>query len=196
MKNKLIAITGGIGSGKSAVCKILKDFGYSVFSADEVYAELLNDLSFVKEIYNALNIENAPDFFDRNLVSKIVFNNKEKLNVLNKITHNKIMKNMLNLSQSIVAKDGVVFNEVPLLFESGFESVYDGVLVVVRDVNLRIQSIIERDNLTLDQAISRINSQFNYNNLNYSTYTIINNDADFDSLAKKCRVILNEIIKK
>ena len=196
MKNKLIAITGGIGSGKSAVCKIFKDFGYSVFSADEVYNELLNDLSFVKEIYNALNIENAPDFFDRNLVSKIVFNNKEKLNVLNKITHNKIMKNMLNLSQSIVAKDGVVFNEVPLLFESGFESVYDGVLVVVRDVNLRIQSIIARDNLTLDQAISRINSQFNYNNLNYSTYTIINNDADFDSLAKKCRVILNEIIKK
>ena len=76
MMNKIIAITGGIGSGKSTVSKIIKDLGYKVYSADEIYKELIKDKNFVKEIYKALDIKTDDFIFDKNLISSRVFKNK------------------------------------------------------------------------------------------------------------------------
>ena len=84
--DKIIAITGGIGSGKSTVSQIIKELGYKVFSADEVYGELLKDEKFVKNIYKTLEIETDSLVYDRDLVSSKVFNNKEMLEKLNSAT--------------------------------------------------------------------------------------------------------------
>ncbi len=193
MKDKIYAITGGIGSGKSLVMKRIKENGFITYSADEIYDNLLKDDNFVCEIYNLLEIPYVKEQgFDRKLVSSVVFNNKEKLNKLNSFTHKKIMDTMLFLSKS---SKGLVFNEVPLLFESGLENLYDGVIVVVRDINDRINSVIKRDGKTLSQVEDIIKNQFNYDNISQKKHILIVNDQDVKSLYNKVDKVLSEIIK-
>ena len=88
MQNKLkIAITGGIGSGKSAVAEIIKNQGFSVFSCDEIYKELLRDKQFLNLIsLNFDGVLSADGELDRQKLSDIVFNDKTALGVLNNIT--------------------------------------------------------------------------------------------------------------
>jgi dephospho-CoA kinase len=190
--DKIIAITGGIGSGKSSVSKIIKSLGYKVFSADEVYASLILNKDFVLSIYNALGIKTASEDFDRKLVAEKVFNDSEKLKILNDITHPAVMKKLLELSKSC---KGVVFNEVPLLFESGYESAYDNIIVVKRSLGDRVKSVSLRDNLDESEVLLRINNQFDYeNNLNIE-HTLIVNDGSLSELESKVKVAIEKVIK-
>jgi dephospho-CoA kinase len=193
MINKIIAITGGIGSGKSSVIETIKSLGYVCFSADEVYKNLLLDKTFVKGVYNVLNIENAPDVFDRELVSSLVFSNKELLKKLNDYTHPIIMETMISNSKKI---GGVVFNEVPLLFESGYENLYDNVIVVCRDKNSRINAVVNRDGLSVEAVENRIKNQLDYENISLSAHTILRNDGSLEELSGKVKAVISEIIKE
>ena len=192
VKNKLIAITGGIGSGKTSVSKVIKSLGYTVFSADEVYKELILDKKFVKKIYKVLDLKTTETTFNKDVVSKKVFENNLYLKKLNKLTHPVVMKTLINKSKKV---KGLVFNEVPLLFESGYEGLYDNVIVVLKNLNERIELIKVRDNLTEVEIKSRINNQFNYENLNKDAYTIIDNNGDLESLSVKVRAVIEKFEK-
>ena len=189
--NKIYAITGGIGSGKSLVIQYLKSKGYITYGADEIYDALLNDDNFVYEIYKLLEIPyKTGEKFDRELVSKIVFNDKEKLKLLNAFTHEKIMSKMIVLSKT---HNGIVFNEVPLLFESGYENLYDDVIVVVRDKTERINAVIKRDGKSKHQVENIIKNQFDYDKISQKKHILIVNDGDIKSLYTKVDEILSEI---
>lgn len=190
--DKLIAITGGIGSGKSTVSTIIKQLNYKVFSADEVYRDLLSDSGFVKTIYTALGIESEDFVFDKELISKKVFNNKEMLSKLNAVTHPAIMDRMLNLSK---AEKGIVFNEVPLLFEGGYESLYDKVIIVIRDEKSRVDAVAKRDNISASDVKKRIDNQVNYENISTNAHTLIVNDGSLSELTKKVKAVISEIVK-
>ncbi len=193
MKGKIYAITGGIGSGKSLVIQYLSKKGYITYSADEIYDLLLKDDCFVYEIYKVLQIPyKKGDKFNRELVSKVVFNDKTKLNLLNDFTHKKIMTKMLALSKN---HNLLVFNEVPLLFESGFENLYDGVIVIVRDTAERINAVIKRDGKTKEQVENIIKNQFDYDKISQKKHILIVNDGDIKSLYSKVDEILSEIEK-
>ncbi len=191
MTSKLIAITGGIGSGKSTVSKIIKDLGYPVFSADEVYKNLIKDESFVKKIYDGLGIESDNFKFDKNLISSRVFNDKKALEKLNSITHPEVMNELIKLSKE---KGGVVFNEVPLLFESNFESLYDKVIIVTRNLDDRVSSVALRDGLTKDEILLRIKNQVNYENIKSNAHTLISNDKSLEELTKKVKAVIDNIV--
>ncbi|MBR6736906.1 MAG: dephospho-CoA kinase [Clostridia bacterium] len=189
-RNLLIAITGGIGSGKSTVSKILKDLGYTVYSADETYAELLVCNEFVNDIHRAVGVTPKCSGLDRKAVSSAVFSSPEKLKALNEVTHPKIMKELLKKSSG----KGVVFNEVPLLFEGGYEKYYNAVIVVVRPEQERIKAVSVRSGITEEEVKNRIKNQFDYEKLNKVKHTIIVNDSSVESLAKKVESVLNEIL--
>lgn len=163
MQNKLkIAITGGIGSGKSAVAEIIKNQGFSVFSCDEIYKELLRDKQFLNLIsLNFDGVLSADGELDRQKLSDIVFNDKTALGVLNNITQPSIMKELLRQCES----KNIAFAEVPLLFENGFEKLFDGVIVVLRNEEDRISAICKRDKISVEKAKLRLKAQFNYNNM-------------------------------
>ncbi len=190
--DKLVAITGGIGSGKSTVSKIISDLGYKVFSADKIYKDLIKDKEFVKSIYNALEIESKDLVFDKDLISNKVFNNKDMLNRLNSVTHPVVMDKMLLLSKR---ESGVVFNEVPLLFEGGYERLYDKVIIVCRDLDSRVDAVSKRDNVTKEKVLLKINNQINYEKFLTNEHTLIVNDKSFDELFKKVKVALKEIVE-
>ena len=190
--NKLIAITGGIGSGKTSVSKIIKSLGYKVFSADETYSELLNDKSFVKTIYDALDIKSTNYVFDRKLVANKVFNDNDCLKKLNDITHPLIMKKMLENSKN---ESGVIFNEVPLLFESGYQNLYDEIIVVKRSLEDRVNSVTKRDGISKNDVLARINNQYDYENKLNIEHTLIVNDGSLDKLTSSVKVVLEKIVK-
>ena len=92
MKNYTIAITGGIGSGKSTVSSLIKNLGFPVYSADEIYNELIKQPKIVNDICNLLGVEAKFDIdgkpvLDKKAVACVVFENKEALQKLNAYTH-------------------------------------------------------------------------------------------------------------
>ncbi len=190
MRSKVIAITGGIGSGKSTVCEILKKQGYKVFSADEIYSELLLDSEFVKGVHLSVGLKEESKTLLREKVSSIVFSDKDKLKALNEFTHEKIMSEMFKKSKGLE----ISFHEVPLLFESGLESRYDKVIVVTRPIDERIASVVKRSGLTDEEVKKRIENQKSYENLKGLEHTVINNDKDLLSLERELKAVVNEII--
>ncbi len=190
--SKKIAITGGIGSGKSEVGKILSSFGYFVNSCDEVYSCLLQDKAFQGEILHLFPgaVEEDGNFSKKKL-SKIVFSDRDALNALTKLTNPKILKTALIQ----MPQEGVCFCEVPLLFENGYESLFDDVLVVTRNVPTRVEAVMKRTGVTREEALSRIESQFDYDNADLSKYIQISNDGTLEDLTSKIKSkVLNSIV--
>lgn len=189
MRNKIIAITGGIGSGKSTVINLIEKHGYPVISADETYKKLLEDKEFVRGVHLSVGLDVDSPVLLREEVSKIVFNNAEKLKDLNSFTHKKIMEKMFEES---VGKR-VVFHEVPLLFESGYQDRYDRVLIVKRSKNLRIEGLKIRG-LSIDEINKRIENQIDYEKIDGFEHTVIINDGSLEELSAKVKAVLNEIL--
>lgn len=188
--NIKIAITGGIGSGKSTVADILSESGFNVISLDKVYAELLHDADFknaISEEFGCVFLENGE--LDRAKLSEVVFSNKDKLKKLNEITHPRIYERAFEKAE----KFGLNFFEVPLLFEESGEKLFDEVIIVIREIRSRIESLKIRDNLSEDLVLKRINSQFNYGNSDLSKYYVIHNDGDLDNLRAKINEILSDL---
>ena len=188
--NIKIAVTGGIGSGKSTVLSIIGNSGYPVFSCDEIYKELLEDKKFIDKIEEEFgNILSEDGKLDRQKLSAMVFGDFDARQRLDSITHPEIMR----LAFEKMSLHRMSFLEVPLLFESGFEKIFDKVIVVLRDKEERIKSIIQRSGLRREEAVLRIKSQFDYDNFDFAEYYVIHNDCSKCELAKKTLNLIGEI---
>lgn len=190
--NIKIAVTGGIGSGKTTVCDIIKEQGYSVISCDEIYNRLLRDKSFLNSLVSEFgHILNGDGTLSRKKLSEIVFSDKDKLARLNEITHPEIMKEALKQ----MSGNGVYFCEIPLLFEGEFEALFDKIIVILRDKELRVASITKRDDISEFDAQKRINNQCDYDNLGFEKYYVIHNDLDLTNLKRMTIEIIDKIVK-
>lgn len=195
-QNKIkIAVTGGIGSGKSTVCKILKSLGYPVYSCDETYKKVLQDKNTLEELKDVFGekIINLDGTLNRGALSELVFADEEKLNKLNSITHKKIFKKMFSDSEQ---EEGVIFFEVPLLFEGNYQNLFNDVLIIFRDKNDRINSVMARDGLKEEEVKIRLNKQYSYNQIDYVKYYVIHNDGNFDDLHTKINNFLADLKSK
>lgn len=192
-----IAITGGIGSGKSEVSSIIKNAGYIVYDADEIYANVIGDENVVFKIYALLRIEpeyyDGKVFFNRKKVSSVIFSDAEKLNALNIFTHALVYEKIKKIIDE--HNKTPLFFEIPLLFESGHEKDFDRVIVVTRPKKDRVEAVIKRSGLSYFEVLSRINNQFDYDKNDLSEHTLIVNDGDIPSLEYKVKKALGEIFK-
>ena len=180
-KNLVVAITGGLGSGKSQALLTLKNAGYHTISCDEITNELYNDKKVIKRL--AKMFPNAKRGFiflrvDKKEIAKTVFSNPQKLASLTEFLTPLILKQSLLRAQK---NDGVTFIEVPLLFETNAQDNFDKVLVIKRQLTERINSVMKRSNLTKEQVLERINAQFDYDNNDLENCVIINNDDSIES---------------
>lgn len=192
--DKKIAITGGIGSGKSTVSELIRGCGYPVFSCDEIYSQLLADRHFVDKLANVFGsgIQRGDGSLDRSALSAVVFRDGEKLKKLNNITHPAIFEKMFALAEG----KGTSFFEVPLLFEGGYGKLFDGVIVVLRDREKRIEAVERRDGLTREQVVARMRNQYDYDSADFSGCHVIHNDGDLKNLSEQVHKTLEEIVIK
>ena len=195
--NIKIAITGGIGSGKSVASDILKKKGYVVFDLDKIYSDLLKDRNFVEKICRITGtlpkIVDGEITIDRIEISKKAYIDKTILSSLNNFTHPAIISEFLKRAEKI---DGLVFCEVPLLFEGGYRDMFDFVFVIKRSVEERISSVVKRDGKTTEQIQEIMKNQFDYANLIPDEHTIIiENDSDIDVFSEKLNFALKQILQ-
>lgn len=177
-----IAITGGIGSGKSAVCRILKERGYPVFSCDEINRTLLSEKSYLEGLCALFPACVKDGNLQKAALAALVFSDKEALETLNAYAHPRISE---RLQRGMDGTGKTCFAEVPLLFESGIAEQFDGVIVVLRNKEERIRAVVARDGLTAEQAEARMKQQFDYNGPLPDGCLVIENDGDEAALSKK-----------
>ena len=197
MKSTVIAITGGIGSGKSTALKIVEKLGYKSFNADLTYKNMLEDAEFVKEVSSVLGVEplteNGKITLNRKAISTLVFQDSEALKRLNSFTHPKIMQNMLYLARN---SEGLVFCEVPLLFEGKFQDLFDYVFIIKRNDDDRFNSVVLRDGKSIEAIKQIAKNQCDYSKIYENGHTfIIENDGDEGCLEGKLKVVINKIKK-
>ncbi len=189
MKKIKVAITGGIGSGKSTVAKYIEAKGYPVFSCDEIYKEIYDSESFQALLRQSFPSCQEDGKIDKKQLSKHVFSNTDELKKLNDISHSKIMSTIEDKVSA--CHEGLVFVEVPLLFERGYENAFDFVFVVLREKNARVTSVVARDKISTEEVILRISSQWDYDtqeNLSYLSqekFYVIKNENNVEMLLKK-----------
>ena len=155
-----IAITGGIGSGKSTVAKIIKDMGYPVFSCDEIYKNIFESAGFIEQIRKSFPVAIKNEKIDKAELAKVVFSNREKREQLNRLSHPMIME-LLNKEMDKCTNE-FIFAEVPLLFEGNFEDQFDKIIVVKRAFKERLTALQKRDGLNVGEILERINAQVDY----------------------------------
>lgn len=156
---RLIAITGGIGSGKSVVARILSNMGHKVYDCD-LRAKTLMTTSpiirrqlcelFGKDIYNLDGSINKP------LLSSIIFNDHDALAAVNGIVHPVVKDDLLNWHNS---QEQHNFVETAILVEAGMHTMVDEVWNVTAPIETRISRVIKRNATTRDKVLERINSQ-------------------------------------
>ncbi len=187
-----IGITGNIASGKSTVENIIKEFGYDVFDADEMTHRILNEAkSDIVKIFSEEDVITNGQI-DRKIIASIVFSDNNKLKKLESIIHPKVKQEILNILNSGQNKKAV-FVSVPLMFEAGFEDIFDKIIFVSAPENLRLKRLMLRNNLTEEDALKRIKSQLpESNKISKSSYTI-KNDSDIEQIIPQIKVILSDI---
>ena len=196
--DKRIAITGGIGSGKSYVLQTLDKLGFATFSCDEIYKDVIKDAKYTQKIAEIFPVVVENGSINRKKLAEIVFNDEKCRKKLNDIAHPFIMSRLYALMDD--TKSALKFAEVPLLFEGGFEKDFDGIIVVQRAENDRIQAVCARDGLTQKEVESRIKSQIAINNWLQTKQTvpvwIIDNDKDKKALEENIAQTLLQIQKR
>lgn len=192
-----IGLTGGIATGKSTVVKIMQEFGVSVINLDQISREILTKGSEgywqVLEIFGQ-EILDSSENINRKKLGKIVFNNVEKRNVLEAITHPLILKKMdekIDFLKSVGEK--VVVVEVPLLIETGMMDQFDQVWLVYIDKAIQKKRLKERDFLSENEILQRINAQMPLEEKKKYADFIIDNSSNRDELKEKLRKIWREI---
>jgi dephospho-CoA kinase len=172
-----IGLTGGIGSGKSTVARIFEVLGIPVYYADEAAKKLMieneelkNSIinAFGKDAYNNGNL-------NREYIAGLVFNNKEKLFVLNSLVHPVTIKDALNWFQK--QKAPYIIKEAALIFESGSNKDLDYVIGVRSPIGIRIRRAMNRDNISEEQVKTRMDKQMEEEEkLRLCNYVIVNDE--------------------
>ena len=191
--NMKIAITGTFGAGKSSVRQILTHFGFTVVDCDQLAKSYyLNDSCIYDQLIELLqdypNTINDGKIQLANL-SILFFNHQDLKNKIETLIHQQLKKDL----NTIFNKVETVFVEVPLLYELGWESMFDHVVVITCDTSIAVQRLEKYRNYNAQEYNKRMQYQMDANEkINRSDYVIYNN-GDKDQLEMEVKIWLNKM---
>lgn len=172
----LVALTGGIGSGKTIVSQQFERFGVPCFFADKVAGAYYNDSEFCKQLIPILGeqIFTERGTPDKRKIAEIVFADAEKLKQLNSLIHPKVMSDFALWVDEHIDSPYVI-QENAILFEHGFDKMFDKTIMVYAPKDVRIRRVLKRDNTTFEAVEARMNNQMDdEDKRNRADYVIIN----------------------
>lgn len=194
------ALTGGIASGKSMVSRMFHELGAHVIDADIVARQVIEpEQPAWKEIvaHFGQDILLGTGYIDRKKLGKIVFNQPEKLRILEYIIHPRVIEAINRQEQCIRKTDNerVILVDVPLLIEASMHTNYLTILVVYVSEEIQLKRLMDRDNISEQIARQRIAAQMPLSEkVKYATH-VINNDGTIEQTRKQVETIYREISK-
>lgn len=182
-----VAITGGIGVGKSEVMRIIKSLGYKTVSADEINARLLLCSDYIAKIQIAFPTAIVDGKINKDILRKIIFNDYDKRMLLNSIAHPIINAEILKAGDN-------VFVEVPLLFETGMQNLFDKIIVITAPYDMRVSRLFDRSGIDKQLADKMIASQLSDSErVKYADY-VIENKASLDELRGTVQKVVSYLL--
>jgi dephospho-CoA kinase len=175
----IAGITGGIGSGKSTVCAVFELLGVPVYYADEESKKLFTDSSVADKVVEKFGNTILKDGkIDRKLLGSIVFNDSQKLFMLNEIMHPAV-KEHFNKWCALYNDYAYVLKEAAILFESESYKSVQKIITVTAPVELRIARVIKRDQALREDVMKRIASQISdEEKIKRSDFVLVNDEKE------------------
>ncbi|HIH0611807.1 TPA: dephospho-CoA kinase [Staphylococcus aureus] len=192
---KVIGLTGGIASGKSTVSELLSVFGFKVVDADKAAREAVKrgskGLAQVREVFGDEAIDENGEM-NRRYMGDLVFNHPEKRLELNAIIH-PIVRDIMEEEKQEYLKQGYnVIMDIPLLFENELENTVDEVWVVYTSESIQMDRLMQRNNLSLEDAKARVYSQISIDKKSRMADHVIDNLGDKLELKQNLERLLEE----
>ena len=176
-----IAIVGNIASGKSTVEEILRKKGFQVYDTDKIAHKILEEN---KELFPQALVDSK---IDRKKLASIVFNDKEQSKYLESVIHPKVKEFIENIKT-----EETVFVSIPQLFEADMESLFDKIIFVSAPVDVRLERLMKRNNLTKEEAMTRIDAQMSEEEKIPRCDYVIVNDSTKDKLSANVNHLVTE----
>ncbi|MCY7453815.1 dephospho-CoA kinase [Bacillus altitudinis] len=192
----VIGLTGGIASGKSTVSQMIKEKGIRVVDADIIAKEAVSKGSaalhqIVQTFGEEVLLPNGE--LNRQQLGAIIFSDEEKRKKLNAIVHPEVRKEMLEQRDVGVSNNETfVVLDIPLLFESKLEGLVDRIIVVYTTPELQLSRLMNRNDLSEEEALNRIHSQQPLEEKCQKADRVIENTKDLAFMRKQLENILNE----
>ena len=194
---RIIGLTGGIGAGKSTVSGYLKMKGCTIIDADEISHQITAPQSpALQKLADAFgrDILEQDGSLRRKKLADIVFSDKEKLTLLESITTREVVE-VIGERLQLLRKEGhkgLVFVDAPLLFETGTDKMTDAVFLVDADLEVRISRVTERDQVSRQQVLARMNSQMSTAEKAERATEIIDNSKGKEELYRQVDALLEK----
>lgn len=173
-----IGITGGIGSGKTYVCKIISSLGYPIYDCDTRAKELMSSnkalISSIKHLIGTDSYNNDGSI-NKEVIAGFLFANKANADKMNQLVHPAVKNDFLQWASE--QQSEIVFMESAILFESKFNDVVDHTVAIYAPAEIRLKRAIQRDNTTKEKIESRMRQQLTEQEISLLSDFQINNDG-------------------
>ncbi|WP_075620038.1 dephospho-CoA kinase [Paenisporosarcina indica] len=192
----IIGLTGSIASGKSTISAMLKEKGFPIVDADLVARIVVErgtkTLQEIEEVFGK-EIMNVDGTLDREALGQIIFHNPAKRKLLNDLMHPAIRAEMLRQRDKLI-QDGhsTIIMDIPLLFESKLQHFVDKIMVVSVTEETQLQRLMERNSLSIEEAMARIQSQLPISEKEKGADAVIYNNGSKEESKEQLERLLDQ----
>lgn len=193
----IVGLTGQTGAGKTTVCRVFEDNGFTVINADKVARDVtVKGSPCLKELcdFFTKDILFEDGSLNRHMLGDIVFADKKKLEILNSVTYPYITSEILaEIKRCSATGHKLILLDAPTLFESRTDDFCELIISVISREDLRIERIIKRDSISRESAQNRINSQLKEEFFRNNSDFIIKNNGDVENLFEVAKEVSDKV---
>jgi len=197
---KIVGVTGGIGSGQSAVCQFLKEAGCKVIDVDKKAKQIVDrDASLKKQLKKEFGTQifDNGDVLNRRKLAELAFSEPSKTLVLNSLIHPRMVADLIEEMERarFSFRYPLVVVDAALIYEINIEKMFDCIIVVNSDLRSRAKRVKERDGLNREEFMARVNRQIPLLEKKAWADYVIENNTDLEDLKKKTLEVFRELIR-
>jgi len=192
-QNLVVGITGGIGSGKSTFCEILTQNNFPVIHSDNMAKEIMaTDDAVKKRIIETLGTQSYfnDGKINTHYLRDIVFNDFEKLQILNSIVHPAVIKKTKEKIEDLKKNNHIIFVESALIYEANFDELFDFIILIYSEQRERLRRVKQRSNLTDEEILKIMQTQIPDEEKRKYADIIVENNDNIDDLKNRAKFIL------